>query len=102
MQTIHKDDTGKVSLTRIGVHENLKPVLIEEYSETFELLVVEIRVEEKEIRVITGYGPQENWETSEKMPFFVALEKEISEARVNGKHVIIEMDANSKLGSTYM
>ena len=88
--------------TMIGVHENLKPVLIEEYSETFELLVVEIRVEDKEIRVITGYGPQENWETSEKMPFFVALEKEISKAKMSGKHVIIEMDANSKLGSTYV
>ena len=88
--------------TMIGINENLKPVLIEEYSDTFELIVVEIKVEDKEIRVITGYGPQENWETSEKMPFFVALEKEISKAIMNGKLVIIELDANSKLGSTYV
>ena len=36
------------------------------------------------------------------MPFFTALEKEISKAKMGGKDVIIEMDANSKLGSTYV
>ena len=51
---------------------------------------------------MTGYGPQENWETNEKMPFFVALEKEISKAVMSGKLVVIELDANSKLGSTYV
>ena len=88
--------------TVLGVHENLKPVLIEEYSENFELVVVEINVEGKEIRLMTGYGPQENWELSEKMPFFIALEKEISKAHMNAKSVVIELDANSKLGSTYV
>ena len=88
--------------TMIGIDEKLKPVLVEEYSDTFELIVVEIKVEGKDIRVMTGYGPQENWETSEKMPFFVALEKEISKAVMSGKPVIIELDANSKLGSTYV
>ena len=29
----------------LGVHENLKPILIEEYSDTFELIVVEIKAE---------------------------------------------------------
>ena len=51
---------------------------------------------------MTGYGPQENWEASQKMPFFVALEKEVSKANINGKSVIIELDANSKLGNTYV
>ena len=88
--------------TMLGVKDDLKPVLIEEYSETFELIVVEIRIENKEIRIMTGYGPQENWDINEKMPFFTALEKEISKAKMSGKDVIIEMDANSKLGSTYV
>ena len=39
----------------LGVKDDLKPVLIEEYSETFELIVVEIRIENKEIRMLTGY-----------------------------------------------
>ena len=34
----------------LGVHENLKPILIEEYSDTFELIVVEIKAGKKEIR----------------------------------------------------
>ena len=42
----------------IGVHKALNPVLIEEYSSDFELLVVEIKIANKDIRVITGYGPR--------------------------------------------
>ena len=56
--------------TLLGVHKSLEPVLIEEYSETFELLVAEIKTTNQSIRIITGYGPQENWKLDEKMPFF--------------------------------
>ena len=51
---------------------------------------------------MTGYGPQENWKLDEKMPFFIALEEEISKAIFQGKGVIIELDANSKLGPQYI
>ena len=47
--------------TMIGVHKGLKPFLIEEYSSEFELLVVEVKIANKDIRIISGYGPQENW-----------------------------------------
>lgn len=47
--------------TLIGVHKGLKPMLIQEYSDKFELLVVEISVSNKDIRIISGYGPQECW-----------------------------------------
>ena len=40
--------------TLIGVHKALEPVLIQEYSEHFELLVVEVVIAGKEIRIITG------------------------------------------------
>ena len=82
----------------LGIHNSLEPVLIEEYSDTFELIVAEIKLSGKEVRVMSGYGPQENWTTEEKMPFFVALEEEISKAKLNGKSLILELDANSKLG----
>ena len=36
------------------------------------------------------------------MPFFIALETEIEKAEIAGKSVIIEMDANSKLGNKYI
>ena len=53
-------------------------------------------------RVISGYGPQECWSDEEKMPFFVTLEEEISKAEMAGKSVIVEIDANSKLGTSYI
>ena len=82
----------------LGVHESLKPVLVAEYSEHFELIVVEVKVNRTEIRVITGYGPQESWSVTERMPFFAALEEEITKAEMNNKSVILQMDANCKLG----
>ena len=51
------------------MHKALKPVLIKEYNEDFELIVVEVKVANKEIRIITGYGPQENWPEDKRMPF---------------------------------
>ena len=68
----------------------------------YELLVVEIVTQNIPIRVITGYGPQENWTESEKMPFWVALEAEVASAEICGKSVIIQMDANAKLGPLYI
>ena len=91
----NKKDGG----TLIGVQKGLNPVLIKEYSDTFELLVVEISVANRDIRIISGYGPQESWPEEERMPFFVALEEEINKAEMFGKSIFIEMDANSKLGS---
>ena len=68
--------------TLIGVHKALNPILIEEYCEDFELLVVEIKVNNKEIRIITGYGPQETWPEAERIPLFLALEQEIVKAEL--------------------
>ena len=82
----------------LGVHVGLEPVLISEYSESFELLVVEVKVGNTEIRVFTGYGPQENWVESDKTPFYNALEEEIASAELEGKSVLIAFDANAKLG----
>ena len=47
---------------------------------------------------MTGYGPQENWPIAARMPFFLALEEEVVKAELAGKSLIIELDANSKLG----
>ena len=88
--------------TMLGIHVNLQPVLISEYEDTFELIVVEIQVPSKSIRVITGYGPQETWDDKDRLPFFTALEKEITSAELEGKSTIIAMDANSKLGPNYI
>ena len=61
-----------------------------------------ITIKEKDIRVITGYGPQEVWKSEDKMPFFLALEEDIAKAEIAGKSVIIGFDANSKLGPEWI
>ena len=86
----------------IGAHDSLSPILIKEYSEQFELLVIEITIQEKDVRVITGYGPQESWKSDDKMPFFQALEEEIAKAEIAGKSILIGLDANSKLGPEWI
>ena len=67
-------------------------------NEEFELLVIEIKIAHAEIRIMTGYGPQENWPEQQRIPFFLALEEEIVKAELAGKSILIELDANSKLG----
>ena len=84
--------------TLIASHKSLNPRLIESYEDEFELLVVELEPEEKNIRMISGYGPQENWTEEKQRPFFVALETEVEKANFAGKSIIIELNANAKLG----
>ena len=89
------------------VHQDLKPVLccavlIKEYNDIFELIVVEIITQNTLMRVITGYGPQENLRDEGKMPFWVAFEEEVASSDINGRSVIVQMDANAKLGPKYV
>ena len=84
--------------TMIGVHKSLNPMLIKEYNKEFELLVVEIEISKHKIRIVSGYGPQENWSEEDRLPFFLALEEEVIKAEMEGKDILIQMDANSKLG----
>ena len=86
----------------IGVHESLNPVLISSYEEDFELIVIQTKIGNKVIRFITGYGPQEGWDESDKLPFFIALDQEVGKAHLEGISVYISMDANSKLGPEYI
>ena len=39
------------------IHEDLSPILIKEYNESFELIAVEVKTEKNPIQAITGYGP---------------------------------------------
>ena len=94
--------TKKGGGTLIAAHVDLNPKLIVEYSDDFELLVVEIETKERTIRIISGYGPQENLEEDKRVPFFLALETEVEKAELQGKSIVIELDANSKLGHKYI
>ena len=84
--------------TIVGIHKSLDPMLIKDYDIEFELIVVEIKIHNKCIRIMSGYGPQETWSEAERLPFFKALEEEIVKAGLLVVSIIIEMDSNSKLG----
>ena len=86
----------------IGVHSALSPVIISEYDDKFELLTVEIKVANREIRIISGYGPQESWAPQERESFFNALEKEVITAELAGKSIIVIADFISKLGPAHV
>ena len=86
----------------IGVHKALKPILIEEYSETFELIVIQITAANKNIKVISGKGPHENYSEQIRLPFFQALELEVVREELSGSSVLIELNANNKLGPEYI
>ena len=86
----------------IAVHESLNPKLINEYDNPFELLIVEVKMEHKSVRIMSGVGPQENWDETRRTPFFIALEAEVIKAQIAGKSVLIEIDANSKHGPGYI
>ena len=94
-EAIRKKDGGG---SMLGLNVALQPVLISEYSDTFELRVTEIQVAGKHIRVITGYGPQEVWDLDMKMQFFIALEEEFAKAAIENRSIICMGDMNSKLG----
>ena len=79
-EAIRKKEGGG---TMVRVHKSLQPILIEEYSEDFELIVVEIKVEGKNIYIISGYGPQESWSLDKRMPFFTALKEEVTKAELS-------------------
>ena len=55
--------------TMIGVHKALSPFLITELNDPFELLVIEIKIGKRKIRLISGYGPQESWLPEQREPF---------------------------------
>ena len=91
--TLSKNNGG----TAIGIYKSLNPILIQEYNGEFELLVVKVKVNKMEIRVISGYGPQENLPDNQRAAFYIALDVEIERACLAGKEIIISMDANAKL-----
>ena len=73
--------------------------MIKEYREEFELIVIEVKRGGKDVRVMTGYGPhKKKLGTRRKGAIFRTLEQEIIKAKLHGKLIYIQMDANSKLG----
>ena len=80
-------------------HE-LDPVLISQGDDQAEMLVVQVKVGSRNIRIFNAYGPQElDVSPQIKLNFWHNLEKEIISAYEANCEIIIELDANAKVGS---
>ena len=81
-----------------AVDENLCPVLISAGNEDSELLVVQAQTGKFKIRIFNGYGPQEGSSKNDILNFWLEVEKQVISAKENGCGIVMELDANAKLG----
>ena len=95
-EKVRKNKSGGGLLT--CVDENLNPVLISNCKDDIEILTVEADLGSKKLRIINGYGPQEDDEIQDVLCFWQELEAEVIRAKGDGCYIIIEMDANAKVG----
>ena len=63
-----------------------------------EILVVQAKVGNQEIRIINAYGPQED-EQQNSLSFWQNIEAEVISAADENCSIIIQLDANAKVGS---
>ena len=80
----------------LAIQECFDPVLIHEGDDVVELLIAQGRINNHNIRFFNAYGPQED--EDRVLDFYVKLEEEIQLAKDNNCYILIEMDANAKLG----
>ena len=97
-QIFEKTRSGLGGGLLTAIDESLSPVLISSGSEDVEILVVQILIGTQKIRILNGYGPQESENKGKIFSFWQELEKEIIDAKEEECFILIQMDANAKLG----
>ena len=83
-------------LTAVDV--GLNPMLISSKNEEAEVLTVQLEINHFKIRILNGYGPQEDDSLQNKLSFWMALDQEVLAAKSENCLVLIQMDANAKVG----
>ena len=81
-----------------AVDLNLNPFEISAKNEIGEILTVQADVNKKKIRIINCHGPQNDEDCHIKLNFWVGLEEEILNAKKDNCLILIQMDANAKIG----
>ena len=91
-------DVNRKAMT--AVDRSLEPVLIESVAEESEILTVQCKLGCSDIRIINGYGPQEDDPLIKRLAFWQSLEQEIATAKNSNCMTLIQMDGNAKLGKS--
>ena len=81
------------------VKADLTPVWVAEGDDFVEILVVEIHIDSRSVRIINCYAPQECDAMERKVAFWARLHSEIFEAEEAGISVIVQFDSNMHAGS---
>ena len=96
-EKIRSNKAGGGLLT--SVLEDINPVLISTAKDDLEILTVEADLGPEKVRIINGYGPQKDDDTHLVLSFWQEFEAQIIQAKDDNCHILIQMDANAKVGS---
>ena len=83
----------------LGVIKDIESTLIREGDDDIEVLSVQAVLGKIPVRIIIGYGPQENALKEKKNNFWGFIEREINEAELKGHGVLVQMDGNLHAGA---
>ena len=97
--TVRGDSGGGVLVAALA---SLDPVLIFEGDSECEVIVIEIRLEKKRIRVIGSYGPQECAPVVVCEAYRNTVEEQVVRAQLSGCSIILAEDSNAKLGREWI
>ena len=84
----------------LGVHKRIESTLIRDGDDEVEVIAVHTLIGTMSVRIIVGYGPQENALVEKKRKFWDFLENEIQEAEALDQGIIFQMDGNLHAGAS--
>ena len=82
----------------IGVDKDIESTLVREGDDFVEAIVVQVIIGKLTVKIIVGYGPQENAPKEKKDKFWEFLEDEITKADLENQGLLIQMDGNLHAG----
>ena len=80
-QTFQKNRNGSGGGLLTAVDPNLNPVQVATKNEEAEILTVQIELNNKQLRIINAYGPQDDESQQNRLNFWSGLEEEIISAK---------------------
>ena len=81
-----------------AIDESLSPVLVSAGNNGNEILTVQVQVGGIKMRILNAYGPQEGSNKDDILDFWHEVENQIITAKEEECGIILELDANAKLG----
>ena len=95
-QVFQKNRNGSGGGLLTAVDPSLNPMLISTNNEEAEILTVQMEVNKMKIRLINGYGPQDDDSLQNRLNFWLGLDQEILSAKSESCLVMVQMDANAR------